>query len=148
MRFDTGDWVVVADEDKALVLKNTGTAAQPVLTLGLRMDTADLLTETQRAAREAAHVGHFTTQPVDQHRLGGVILARAVVDHLERQRLAGAITRLIWVAPPQVLGALRDEAGKALQALVVAEFAKTFTGHSLPDMAKLLGEHMADLAGG
>jgi protein required for attachment to host cells len=145
MQLDAGLWVVVADEDKALVLENTGTARNPVLTVGRRVDTADLLNEAERAARAASHVGHFTTEPVDHHRLGGQILARAVVDHLEEQRLAGAFDRVVLVASPQVLGALRDAAGKGLQAVVVAEFPKTLTGHALPDVARLLVDHLADL---
>ncbi len=141
-------WVIVADEDKALILANAGTPVQPVLEVLARLDSATLLAVEDRSARAYIEPHHYTTQPPDFHRMAGATLAAAVAAYLVRAKEAGAqkgnaFESLILIAPPQMLGALRDALGRDLMAKVVAELHKTLTGHSLPDITRLVQAGLA-----
>jgi protein required for attachment to host cells len=140
-----GAWVVVADEDKALVVTNTGDAVLPVLQVTERIDTKDLLAVADRSARGRDHKQHETVEPPDYHRMAGATLAGAVAAHLRKAHAAGAFESLVLVAPPQVLGALRDALGDDLASVTLAEFAKTLTGHPMPKIARILAEDLSEL---
>jgi protein required for attachment to host cells len=139
-----GAWVVVADEDKALVLKNTGSAMAVVLEVLERTDTADLLAVEDRSGRGKDHQQRETVEPANYHRMAGATLAQAIAAHLITAHRAGDFAQLVLVAPPQVLGALRDALDGALASVTVAELPKTLTGHPLPKIAEIL---QAELAG-
>lgn len=142
-KFSKGLWVVVMDEDKALVMENIGTATHPVLSLKQRIDSADLLAANDRSARTQDHKQHEKQTPPDYHRMAGAVLAKAVADELELAGTGGAFSEVVLVAPPQVLGALRDQMPKAVAARVTAELHKELIHLPLPKIA----EHLtADLA--
>lgn len=129
-------WIVVADEDKALLLDNRGTGLAPVLHLLKRIDTADLLAQSDRSARDRDH-SQQTTEPADYHRMAGQALATAVAGHLEQARAEHGFEQLVLIALRQALPeSLRDE--------VLAEMPKTLTGHPLPHIAELLAEALAN----
>jgi protein required for attachment to host cells len=144
-RLIKGAWVVVADEDKALFLKNGGDAAVPVFEVVERLETADLLAVEDRSGRRKDHQQRETVEPPDYHRMAGATLAQAVASQLLKSHQAGAFTRLVLVAPPQVLGALRAALDGALDAVTVAELAKTLTKHPLPKMAEIIRDDLAAL---
>ena len=137
-KFSKGLWVVVMDEDRALVLENTGSAMRPDLTLKERINSADILAVNDRSARSQDHKHHEETQPPDYHRMAGAVLARAVMDDLVRAHEAGQFSELALVAPPQVLGALRALLPTALAHLVVAELHKELTGLTLEKITEHL----------
>lgn len=58
-----------------------------------------------------------------------------------RWRMPGKFERIVLVAPPMILGELRKELHKEVEAKVAGEVAKTLTNHTLPDIEKLLTEH-------
>ena len=128
-------WIVVADEEKALLLENRGTATSPVLHLVQRIDSAEVLAAHDRSARSRDH-SQDTNRPQDYHRMAGGTLAHAVADQLERARVDQAFGQVVLVAPPQVLGALRAALGEPLRAAVLAELPKTLTGHTLAQIAE------------
>lgn len=134
--------IVVADEEKALLLENRGTALVPDLHLALRIDTEALLSAQDRSAWARDHA-QDTTAPQDYHRMAGATLAAAVASQLEAARAGQGFDALVLVAPPQVLGALRAAMGEALRADVLAEMPKTLTGHPLPHIAELVTEALA-----
>lgn len=135
-------WTVVADEDKALLLENRGTALAPVLHLVKRIDSADLLAATDQSARDRDH-SQQTGEPVNYHRMAGASLAAAVADYLDHARAEQAFGQLVLFAPPQVLGALRHAMGETLRADVLADSPKTLTAHPLPDIAEHLAAALA-----
>ena len=144
-RLIKGAWVVVADEGKALVLTNAGDALTPVLTLAERLETADLLAESDRSARGRDHRQHETVEPPDYHRMAGATLAAAVAARLRRAQAEGALAAVVLVAPPQMLGALRAALGDSLEGRTLAAIAKTLTGHPLPKIAAILAEDLSVL---
>ena len=142
-RLEKTCWVVVADEDKALVLDNRGTGLAPVLHLVKRIDTADLLAQEDRSARGQDH-SQQVTEPANYHRMAGVVLAHAVADFLRHARADHGFGQLVLIAAPQVLGALRDALDDAVRADVLAELPKTLTGHPLPHIAEVLAAALAE----
>jgi len=129
-----GTWVVVADEDKGLVLANAGTVDAPELVVVQKIEAADLLAANDRSARGRDHTQSETVAPPDYHRMAGATLARALAEFLGRAD--SGFEQLVLVASPQVLGALRAALTPAVKAQVVAELAKTLTDHPLPKIAK------------
>jgi protein required for attachment to host cells len=122
-----GAWVVVADEEKALVLRNVGDAFAPVLELVERIDNLVVSAMDERSARLHDHKHHATIEPPRYHRLAAATLADLVAAHLLEAKTAGLIEALVLVAPAQVLGALRHALDGQFVSEMVAEFARTMT---------------------
>jgi len=140
----TGTWVVVADSALAMILENTGDARQPVLTPVLRETSAELLAVEDRSRRLADHKQAETVEPPDYGRMAGERLARDLAERLAQAAGAGRFDRLVLVAAPQVLGALREALDDSVRARVVAELHKTLTGHPLPEIGRLVAEALAE----
>ncbi|MBK5946126.1 hypothetical protein CCR83_06595 [Rhodobacter veldkampii DSM 11550] len=142
-----GAWVVVADGEKALILENTGDLRQPQLRL-IEREEAD----TEMPGADTAPPGRVfesmaggrrsaMDQP-DYGRLVGERFAADLVEMLTRRARAGEFDKLVLVAPPQVLGALRDEMDDALRAVVVAELPKTLTKHPVAKIAEVVAAEL------
>lgn len=102
-----GTWVVVMDEERAIILENGGTVEDPRLHEAERIEGVPLAPYSDRPGRayDAAKQQRSAMEQPDLDRLGGERLAAQVVDHLKR--VAGD-RPLVIAAPPQVLGAVRD----------------------------------------
>jgi len=138
-----GAWVVVADGEKALILENIGDLKQPKLRLR-RREEADLTipgadTDSPGRVYESASGTRVSAleQP-DYPRLASERFAAELAAALARQARRGLFERLVLVAPPQVLGALRDAMDADLRAHVVAELPKTLTKHPVAKIAELV----------
>lgn len=103
-----GTWAVVMDEERAIILENGGTVDAPRLHEVERMAGEPLAPYSDRPGRahDAAKDQRSAMEQPDLDRLAGERLAARVVDHL--RKVAGD-RPLVLSAPPQVLGALRDE---------------------------------------
>jgi len=141
--FAKGTWVVVADSERAMVLENTGTARDPVLTLIRAETSAELLALADRSARGRDQKQTMTTEPPDYDRLAGETLAADLAQGLAAQARKGSFDRLVIAAAPQVLSALRMAMDDGLRACVIKELPKTLTHHPLPRMADVLAEALA-----
>lgn len=136
MLFTRGMRILVADEARALLLENTGTAEAPEFRVLGERKAEGVAGYADRPGRETSATGHGTafTQG-DPAREGQLRFARMLVGFLGAH---GGPGKLIVVAPPRMLAALRTEMPPALAARVVAEIDKTLTGHPLPEVAKVL----------
>ena len=103
-----GTWVVVMDEARAILLENSGTAESAHLHEIERIEGEPLAPYSDRPGRvfDAAKHQRSAMEPPDLDRIMGERLAAGVVAHL--RKVAGD-RPLVIAAPPQVLGALRDE---------------------------------------
>lgn len=137
-----GTWVVVADGEKALFLENIGDIRHPELRL-LAREEADLEmpgADTDRPGRMAdpGPGQRSALEQPDYARLASERFAGDLADQLRTRLRRGRFEKLILVAPPQVLGALREAMDEALRACVVAELHKTLTKHPLPKITELV----------
>lgn len=129
-----GTWVLVMDEERAILLENGGTVDAPHLHEVERMAAEPLAPYSDRPGRafDAAKQQRSAMEQPDLDRLAGERLAAQVVAHL--REVAGD-RPLVIAAPPQMLGAVREELDRqgALSGPVrlnlLCTLDKTLTGH-------------------
>lgn len=138
-----GLWVVVADGEKALFLKNEGDAKFPDFQVVHEMEQENRPTREQGVERSgrhsdgpSAHKSAF--QETDWHRLNKERFADDIAERLYKLAHAGTFDRLVIVAPPQVLGEMRRKLHKEVADKVVAEIPKTITNQPVWDIEKML----------
>jgi Protein required for attachment to host cells len=125
-----GEWVVVCDGAKALVLENTGDAKFPNLKTLEVFEQKDLAThelgaeEPGRAFSPAGHGGRSAVEQTDWHDQAERAFLVQLVKHLDAAITAHQVKSLIVVAPPRALGMIRPAYTQALRAAVRAEVDK------------------------
>ena len=126
----TGEWVVVCDGAKALVLENIGDSKFPNLKTLEVFEQKDLATHELgadapgRAFSPAGHGGRSTVEQTDWHDQAERAFLVQLVKHLDAAVTAGKTKSLIVVAPPRALGMIRPAYSHALKSAVRAELDK------------------------
>ena len=138
-----GLWVVVADGEKALFLRNEGDTRHPDFQVVQEMAQENPATRMQGSQRP----GRYSDGPsphnsafaeTDWHRLNKARFADDIAERLYRFAHAGKIDELVLVAPPQVLGEMRKKLHKEVTEKVRAEVAKTLTNQPVSDIEAML----------
>jgi protein required for attachment to host cells len=124
-----GEWVVVCDGAKALVLENAGDEKFPNLkTREVYEEEAPMTHEqgTDAPGRAINSVGarRSAMDQTDWHEQQENRFLRRLVTHLEAAVNAGEARSLIVVAPPRALGILRQAYSPNLRAALRAEIDK------------------------
>jgi protein required for attachment to host cells len=143
MSIHSGEWVVVCDGAKALVLENVGDAKFPNLKTMEVLEQKDLPTHelgTDAPGRSYSSVGsgRSAVQQTDLHDQAEQTFLTHLVKHLDKAVAAGKIKSLIVVAPPRALGMLRPIYSHALKGAVRAELDKDLVKHPVHDIEKHL----------
>lgn len=138
-----GLWIVVADGEKALILRNDGNAGVPDLTVVRELEQDNPPTREQGTERPGRHSDgpsphNSAYEETDWHRLNKEHFAGEIADLLYKLAHRGMFERLAVIAPPQILGEMRKQFHKQVAAKVVAEVPKTLTNHSVFEIEKLL----------
>lgn len=136
-------WVLVADGEKALILRNEGDGAYPNLQVTRLIEQDNPATRDQGTDRpgrfsDGPSVHRSAVQETDWHRLAEERFARDLADRLYKAAHAGRFDRLILVAPPRTLGELRDALHKEVRARVIAEIDKDLTNHPVHEIEKIV----------
>lgn len=136
-------WVLVADGEKALILRNEGDAEYPNLQVTRLIEQDNPATHEQGTDRpgrfsDGPSVHRSAVQETDWHRLAEERFARDLADRLYKAAHAGRFDRLILVAPPRTLGELRDALHKEVRARVIAEIDKDLTNHPVHEIEKIV----------
>lgn len=126
-----GEWVVVCDGAKALLLENIGDAKFPNLKTIEVLEQKDLPTRelgTGQPGRTMSSVGQGRSsyQQTDWHTQAEEAFLTALVERLDAAVAAGKVKSVIMVAPPRALGVLRPAYSHALKGAVRAELDKDF----------------------
>lgn len=136
-------WVLVADGEKALFLRNEGDADYPNLQVVREMHGENPSTREQGTDRP----GRFNDGPsphksaveeTDWHRIAKERFADEIARRLYRLAHRDEYRRLVIVAPPLVLGELRQKLHKEVSDRVETEIAKTLTGHPVDRIETIL----------
>ena len=139
-----GEWVVVCDGAKALVLENAGDAKFPNLKTVEVFEQKDLAThelgaeKPGRAFSPAGHGGRGTVEQTDWHDQAEQAFLTHLAQRLDAALAAGKTKSLIVVAPPRALGMLRPAYSKAVRGAVRAELDKDLVKHPVGDIEKHL----------
>ncbi|HMO09902.1 MAG TPA: host attachment protein [Paracoccaceae bacterium] len=134
--------ILVADAGRAMLLANEGTALAPRLVQRALLTAPEPALASDRPGRMPdPGPGHRSAlEQTDAGRVAAEALAAEVAEALAKALRAGKGRRLVLVAPPQMLGALRDRLAPPVRAAVAAELSKTLTNHPLPKIAALVEE--------
>ncbi|MBM9594328.1 baeRF12 domain-containing protein [Roseitranquillus sediminis] len=146
-------WVLVADGEKALFLVNDGDEEYPVLTVRRKEEHENPPTHEQGANRPGrfsdgperagiagaeGHAQRSTVEPTDWHELEKERFADEIADILYKRAHEGAFKRIVLVAPPRVLGELRNKMHQEVAQRVVGEVDKTLTNHPIDKIQEIL----------
>jgi protein required for attachment to host cells len=143
VRLEHGIWLLVADGEKALFLRNRGDALYPDLEVVREMHDENAPTREQGTDRpgryfDGANVHKSGFQETDWHRIGKERFAEEIAERLYKLAHRGAYDKIVLVAPPTVLGTLRKALHKEVDARIAGEIPKTLTNQPVWDMEKLL----------
>ncbi len=131
VKIKRGEWVVVCDGKKGLVLENLGDAEFLNLRTIYVFDHPDRKTHelgTDAPGRTVSSVGEArsTMEPTDWHEQEEERFLRMLASYLDAQVKAGRTKALIVVAPPRALGVLRQAYSSGMRDAVQAEIDKDF----------------------
>jgi len=143
LKIKQGDWVIVCDGKKALVLENAGD--EKFLNLKTRevFDHPDLKTHelgTDAPGRSFSSVGHgrSAVEQTDWHTQEEEKFLRQLASHLDAAVKAGQAKSLFMVAPPRALGVLRQAYSHNLRDALRAEVDKDFVKLPVHEIEKHL----------
>ncbi|QBK31291.1 host attachment protein [Roseitalea porphyridii] len=154
IRLKHDGWIVVADGEKALFLRNEGDEKFPNLevfredeqrnppTREQGTDTPGRFNDGAPSSRAmpagSAGAHRSAVQETDWHRLEKDRFARQVAECLYKYAHAGRFEHLVIAAAPHVLGEIRKELHKEVADRVIAEVDKDLTNHEVDKIEKLL----------
>lgn len=138
-----GEWVVVCDGAKALVLENVGDAKFPNLKTRDVYEQKLLATHemgTDAPGRAHSSVGHgrSSVEQTDWHDQAEQTFLTELAQKLEAAVNAHQVKSLIVVAPPRALGMIRPHYGHALREAVRAELDKDYVKMPVHEIEKHL----------
>jgi protein required for attachment to host cells len=143
LRIDQGEWVVVCDGAKALVLENVGDEKFPNLKTKEVYEQEDPKTSEQGSdapGRAINSVGNNRSamEQTDWHEEAERAFLGKLVDRLAAAAHAGEVKAMILVAPPRALGVIRQRYTPALKAAVKAELDKDYVKLPVYEIEKQL----------
>lgn len=129
LKIRQGDWVIVCDGKKALILENVGDEKFPNLRTRNVQEHADAKTSElgpDEPGRSFSSVGagRSAVEQTDWHRQEEDRFLQKLVSQLDHSVKVGEVKSLIIVAPPRALGVLRQAYSHNLRAAVQAEIDK------------------------
>ncbi len=149
MKLEHDIWVLVADGEKFLLLRNLGHDVAPQLQVISREEIDNPPTREQGTGKPGRFdpggfaegaIGPSAVQETDWHRLEKTRFAEEVATRLRGWALENRFDRLILAAPPQTLGVLRANLHKEVQRRLVAEINKDLTNHPVDAIERHLQE--------
>ncbi len=137
-------WVVVADGEKALFLRNEGDEKYPNLEVFREISEENPPTHDQGTDRPGrftdggGNVHKSAVQETDWHRIEKERFAKEIAERLYKSAHRGDFSRLVIVAPPLVMGEMRKELHQEVEQRVIGELPKTLTNHTVAEIEKIL----------
>ena len=138
-----GEWVVVCDGAKALVLENAGDAKFPNLKMREVYEQKDIPTRllgADKPGRTHSSVGQNSSAvtQTDWHNQAEQAFLTHLAQKLDSEVVAGKVKSLILVAPPRALGMIRHAYSHALRGAIRTEIDKDLVKHPVHDIEKHL----------
>ncbi len=143
----TGTWVLLADGEKALFLRNDGDEQDFDLNV-VRHEEQDNPPDREQSANRPGRMPDTGAQQrsamddTDWHELAKERFADDLADILYRCAHRGDFEHIVLTASPRVLGELREKMHKEVAERVIMEIPKTFTNHPLDKVEGLIAQEM------
>ncbi|WP_229266730.1 host attachment protein [Leptospira sp. severe_002] len=143
VRIRRGEWLVVADGGKALILENIGDALYPNLRTKEVFEHNGSRTNeigTDRPGRSFSSVGpgRSAMEQTDWHAQEEERFLCRLAARLDKAVLAGEVKDLILVAPPAALGTLRKAISPHVREAIRTEIEKDYVKMPLDQIEKHL----------
>lgn len=143
LKLEHGTWVLIADGEKALFLRNEGDALYPNLEVVREAHQENPPTREQGADRpgrynDGPNVHRSAVDDTDWHRIAKERFADEISASLYSLAHRGEFEHIVLVAQPMVLGEMRKKLHKEVSDRVRAEIPKTLTNHSVYEIEKIL----------
>ena len=139
----SGEWVVVCDGAKALILENAGDIKFPNLKTLEVLQHEDLRTreigsDQPGTTNSSVGSGRSSYEQTDWHNRAEEAFLTGLVAHLDAAVTAGKAKTMIIVAPPRALGVLRPAYSHSLKSAVRAEVDKDLVKMPVREIEKHL----------
>lgn len=154
MQIPHDGYVLVADGQKMLFLRNEGDEAFPnlqVVSGAEQQNPKDSDQGTDEPGRSAAggaargqgmtvKAGRSAYSETDFHKLEEQRFAADAAEMLKTRALANEFESLLIVAPPTTLGDMRKHYHKEVERRLVGEIPKDLTNHPVDEIEKIIAE--------
>lgn len=136
-------WIVVADGEKALFLFNEGDEVYPNLKVFKELEHENPPSHDQGSDKpgrlsDASRNHRSAVENTDWHRVEKERFASEISGTLYKYAHAHRFKNLILVAPPQVLGDLRQKIHSEVAECIVATVPKDLTGHPIDQIERIV----------
>ena len=143
LRIHNGDWVVVCDGAKALILENAGDAVALNLKTKEVREQSDPKTREQGSDAPGRAVNSIDArrsamEQTDWHEQGEQRFLIELSKRLDAAVMSGEAKSLVLVAPPRALGVIRQAATPNLRHAVRAEIDKDYVKLPVHEIEKHL----------
>ncbi|WP_425052741.1 host attachment family protein [Psychromarinibacter sp. S121] len=143
-----GTWVLIADGEKALFLRNDLDEVNLDLNV-VRIEEQDNPSDREQSANRPGRMAdngagqRSALDDTDWHELAKERFADDLADILYKLAHKGRFDRLVICAAPKTLGELRDKMHKEVLQRVIAEVPKDLTNHPLDKVEQMLATEFA-----
>jgi protein required for attachment to host cells len=129
IRIGTGDWIVVCDGGKALILENRGDRVFPNLHTREVHEQPNPSTHTQGAdapgrVHQSNGGGRSSVEQTDWHDESERSFLKTLADRLDLAVTSGETSAVTMVASPRALGMIRSDYSAAVRKALHGEIAK------------------------
>ena len=129
MKIGTGDWIVVCDGRKALILENRGDRLFPNLHTREVHEQPDLSTHAQGSdapgrVRQSTGAARSSIEQTDWHDESERLFLKTLADRLDTAVTTGETSAVTIVASPRALGMIRTDYTSAVRNALQGEIAK------------------------
>jgi protein required for attachment to host cells len=143
MKIGTGDWIVVCDGRKALILENLGDRMFPNLHTKEVHEHPDLSTHAQGGdtpgrVHQSMGGARSSVEQTDWHDESERAFLKALADRLDVAVTSGETTALTMVASPRALGMIRLDYSTAVRKALHGEFGKDLVKMPVHEIEKQL----------
>lgn len=143
MKIGTGDWIVVCDGRKALILENLGDRVFPNLHKKEVHEHKDASTRAQGSdapgsVHQSIGSARSSIEQTDWHDQSERAFLKALADRLNVAVTTGETTALTIVASPRALGMIRPDYSDAVRKAVHGEIAKDLVKMPIHEIEKQL----------
>lgn len=136
-----GEWVVVCDGGKALILENQGDEKFPNLRTHKTYEhtppkTSDAGTDRPGRVQESAMTARSAVGQTDWHDQAEQEFLKTLAGHLDKALEKGEVKSMVIVAAPRALGVLRPHYSHALKEAISAEISKDMVNMPVYEIEK------------
>jgi protein required for attachment to host cells len=129
MKINTGDWIVVCDGGKALILENRGDRVFPNLHTKEVHEQPDLATHTQGTdapgrVHQSNGSARSSIEQTNWHDESERSFLKTLADRLDVAVTTGETSAVTMVASPRALGMIRSDYSAAVRKALHGEIAK------------------------